>query len=68
MEEHVTAYEVPKREGSVWPKDICPAYSPREDAIPSLQGCWYCQYADFHLKAERTLEVGICQWPRKVIE
>ncbi len=66
--EQSTAYDVPKREGSVWPGDICPAYSPREDAIPCLRGCWYCRYADFHLKSERTLEVGICEWPRKVME
>jgi hypothetical protein len=61
-------YDVPKRDGSVWPEDICPAYTPREDAIPSLKGCWYCKYADFHLKEERALEVGICKWPKKIID
>ena len=60
--------EVPKRDGSVWPEDICPAYTPREEAIPSIKGCWYCKYADFHLKEETALEVGICKWPQKTIE
>ena len=63
-----TCYAVPKRDGSVWPEDICPAYTEREDAIPSLRGCWYCKYADFHLKEETALEVGICRWPKKVME
>ena len=26
------------------------------------------KYADFHLKEERALEVGICKWPEKIIE
>ncbi len=68
MDTKANEYDIPKREGSVWPDDICPAYTPREDAIPSIRGCWYCQYADFHLKEERALEVGICKWPKKIIE
>lgn len=68
MNETVSKYEIPKKEGSVWPDDICPAYTPRKDAIPSLKNCWYCRYADFHLKEERVLEVGICKWPKKVME
>ena len=68
MEVKSNRYDIPKRDGSVWPEDICPAYTPREDAIPSIQGCWYCKYADFHLKEERALEVGICKWPEKIIE
>ena len=60
--------EVPNRNGNVWPDDLCPAYTPREEAIESLKGCWYCRYADFHLKEERALEVGICKWPHKVLE
>ena len=39
----------------------------REEAIESLKGCWYCRYADFHLKEERALEVGICKWPQIVL-
>lgn len=43
------------------------AYTPREEAIESLKGCWYCRYADFHLKEEQALEVGVCKWPHKVL-
>ncbi|MGN0267033.1 MAG: hypothetical protein ACI4D7_05085 [Lachnospiraceae bacterium] len=60
-------YEVPNRDGNVLPEDICPAYTPREGAIDSLKGCWYCRYADFHLQEEKALEVGICKWPNKIL-
>ena len=60
-------FEVPNKNGNVWPEDLCPAYTPREEAIESLKGCWYCRYADFHLKEERALEIGICKWPHKVL-
>ncbi len=61
-------YDTPNREGSVWPDDICPAYTPRQDAIDCLKGCWYCKYADFHLREEKVLDVGICTWPKKTME
>ena len=60
-------FEIPNKNGNVWPEDLCPEYTSREEAIESLKGCWYCRYADFHLKEERALEVGICKWPYKVI-
>ena len=60
-------FEMPNKNGNVRPEDLCPAYTPREEAIESLKGCWYCRYADFHLKEERALEVGICKWPYKVL-
>ena len=60
-------FEVSNKNGSVWPEDLCPAYTPREEAIESLKGCWYCRYADFLLKEERALEIGICKWPHKVL-
>ena len=59
--------EVPNKNGNVWPGNLCAAYTPREDAIDSLKECWYCRYADFHLKEERALEIGICKWPHKVL-
>ncbi len=68
MTKDVHEYSIPKREGSVWPEDLCPAYTPREGAIPSMKGCWYCRYSDFHLKDETALEGGICRWPQKVSE
>ena len=60
-------FEVPNKNGNVWPGNLCAAYTPREDAIDSLKECWYCRYADFHLKEERALEIGICKWPHKVL-
>ena len=60
-------FEVPNKNGNVWPGNLCPAYTPREDAIERLKECWYCRYADFHLKEERALEIGICKWPHKVL-
>ena len=60
-------FEVPNKNGNVWPGNPCAAYTPREDAIDSLKECWYCRYADFHLKEERALEIGICKWPHKVL-
>ena len=30
MEINSNRYEVPKRDGSVWPEDICPAYTADE--------------------------------------
>ena len=60
-------FEVPNKNGNVWPGNLCAAYTLREDAIDSLKECWYCRYADFHLKEERALEIGICKWPHKVL-
>ncbi len=68
MVKEASEYSIPKRGGSVWPEDVCPAYTPRKEAIPCLKGCWYCRYADFHLTEETVLEVGICKWPEKVLK
>lgn len=58
----------PNAEGNVWPSEVCPAFEPRADAIEGLPQCWYCRCADFHLDRPHSLDVGICCWPRKVIE
>lgn len=63
MDREHKEYDIPNRNGNVWPQDICPAYTAREGAIESMKGCWYCRYADFHLTEERALEVGLCKWP-----
>lgn len=54
----------PKPGGSVWPRQSCPAFTPRKEYLP-MDGrqCWFCRYADFHLKCPVALEVGICCWP-----
>lgn len=59
----------PKPGGSVWPGQSCPAFTPRREHLP-IEGsqCWFCRYADFHLKRPVALEVGICCWPEVQIE
>ena len=54
----------PKPGGSVWPRQSCPAFTPRKEqlSIDAIQ-CWFCRYADFHRRRPVTLEVGICYWP-----
>ena len=54
----------PKPGGSVWPRQSCPAFLPRQGHL-SIEGpqCWFCRYADFHLTQPVALEVGICCWP-----
>lgn len=55
--------DAPNRDGNVWPKQNCPAFTPRSDAF--LKECWYCIYADFHLYKPRALDVGVCYYPQK---
>lgn len=58
----------PKRKGSVWPFQRCPAFTPRQNASPKQAECWYCRYADFHLTEPVALEAGICCWPEVQLE
>lgn len=59
----------PRTGGSVWPRQSCPAFTPRKEHLP-IEGsqCWFCRYADFHLKRPVALEVGICCWPNTQTE
>lgn len=57
----------PNSGGNVWPRQSCPAFTPRDSAVTPMPECWYCVYADFHLDKPRALDVGICEWPNKVI-
>ena len=55
--------------GSVWPREACPAFSPRKGWLPvETAQCWYCRHADFHLTSSVALEVGICCYPQVQIE
>lgn len=54
--------------GNIWPNQSCPAFEPREGYSSQLQRCWYCKYADFHLDKPKALDVGICNWPNKVLK
>ena len=58
----------PRVGGSVWPRQCCPVFTPRAAALPEERACWYCKYADFHLKERMSLDVGICCWPKKQID
>ncbi len=58
----------PRVGGSVWPHQRCPAFTPRQTAMGAEQECWFCKYADFHLKERIPLDVGICCWPKKQID
>lgn len=58
----------PRVGGSVWPRQCCPAFTARKAAMAGERGCWYCKYADFHLKEPVSLEVGICCWSKVQIE
>lgn len=58
----------PNAQGNVWPKQVCPAFIPRDDTPVGLEQCWYCCHADFHLGKPKALEVGVCDWPNKVMK
>ena len=55
----------PNAGGNVWPKQSCPAFTPRDGTAEKT--CWYCAYADFHLDQPRALDVGVCYWPKKIL-
>lgn len=56
----------PNCDGNVWPKQTCPAFTPREGAAAGIHECWYCCFADFHLDKPRALDVGVCYFPKAV--
>lgn len=59
--------KAPNTGGNVWPRQCCPVFEPREGTHTGICQCWYCRYADFHLDKPRSLDVGICCWPKKII-
>lgn len=54
----------PPRDQNVLPSQRCPAFLPREGALPGERECWFCAYADFHLDRIKALDVGICRYPQ----
>jgi len=58
----------PNAQGNVWPKQSCPAFIPRSGAAIGMRQCWYCRHADFHLNRPRALDVGVCYWPKKILD
>lgn len=49
---------------SVWPGQRCPAFTVRTVGLACGSGCWFCRYANFHLRERIPLEVGVCCWPQ----
>ena len=63
------ALAAPRPGGSVWPRQSCPAFTPRRAHLPADgRQCWFCRYADFRLTCPVALEVGICCWPEIQLE
>ena len=58
----------PNADGNVWPRQVCLAFEQREDTPNGIRQCWYCRCADFHLDKARSLDVGVCYWPKKVVK
>ena len=54
--------------GVVRPEQCCPAFAPRTKGLVYGEKCWFCCYADFHLRAPKTLESGNCLWPEAQID
>lgn len=49
---------------SVWPGQHCPAFTVRTVGLVCGSGCWFCRYANFHLREQMALDVGVCCWPK----
>ena len=62
--DHRESLPAPKPGGSVWPRQSCPAFTPRKEHLP-IEGrqCWFYHYADLHLTKPVALEERICYWP-----
>ncbi|WP_373889714.1 hypothetical protein [Paludicola sp. MB14-C6] len=54
----------PNCEGNVWPRQYCPAFTPRGGS--TQKECWYCIFADFHLDKPQAVDVGVCYYPNKM--
>lgn len=57
-------FRKPRTGRSVWPRQRCPAFSARSVRLGRARECWFCRYANFHLREQVALEVGVCCWPR----
>lgn len=57
----------PNTEGNVWPRQLCSAFERRAETPNEVRQGWYCRYVDFHLNKPRSLDVGVCYWPKKIV-
>lgn len=55
-------FDKPNSDSNVWPYQCCPVFTPRSEGC--IKECWYCRYADFHLDRAKSVDIGICCWPR----
>lgn len=62
------AFPKPRTGRSVWPGQSCPAFTRRVVRLGESGCCWFCRYANFHLREPVALEVGVCCWPREQAE
>ena len=56
----------PRIGGSVWPEQWCPGFTARLARLGGMQACWFCRYADFHLRERVALDV--CCWPKVQVD
>ncbi len=57
----------PNSPGNVWPKQVCPAYEPRDNTLNGLRQSWYCCFADFRFDTPKALDVGVCYWAKQFV-
>lgn len=58
--ERARSLRKPMTGGNVWPGQRCPAFTVRTVGLVCGSGC---RYANFHLREQVSLDVGICCWP-----
>lgn len=61
-------FSKPRSGRSVWPRQLCPAFTMRTVRLGGGRGCWFCRYANFHLREPDALDVGVCCWPKSQSE
>ena len=66
--EHSEDFDEASSGHGVYPFQYCPRFETRSSkTFDSELDCFWCKYADFHLKKEICLDVGICCYPHKQI-
>lgn len=61
--EHSETFEEPQTGKKVYYTQLCTAFKVRRTFLAS-ESCFFCKYADFHLYAEKALEIGFCCYPK----
>jgi len=58
----ITVYPVPQIEKNILPRQSCPAFTPRNGALPCDRECWFCIHADFQIGLSSMRDVGVCKY------